>query len=85
MNDLQNVQWGALIHNDLNTTVNISDNINNIIDKHARMKLASNRKKKQIQKPWLTKGILKSIRAKHKLFNDFMKDPHDNDKKYIYI
>ena len=41
---------------------------NKLIDKHAPLRTASKRKTKQLLKPWITKGLLKSIRIKNRLF-----------------
>ena len=38
--------------------------LNKIVDKHAPIKLASQSKQRQLNKPWLTKGILKSVKKK---------------------
>ena len=38
--------------------------VNRVIDKHAPLKIALRKKVKQLLKPWITKGILKSIRLK---------------------
>ena len=38
------------------------------IDKHAPLRTASKRKTKQLLKPWIIKGLLKSIRVKNRLF-----------------
>ena len=40
---------------------------NKIINKHAPLKSISKRKSKQLLKPWITKGLLKSIKVKNKL------------------
>ena len=42
--------------------------LNKIIDKHAPVKLASQSKQRQLNKPWLTKGILKSVTRKQKMY-----------------
>jgi hypothetical protein len=42
---------------------------NKIIDKHAPLKSISKRKTKQLLKPWITKGLLKSIKVKNKLLS----------------
>ena len=41
---------------------------NKLINKHAPMKAISNRKAKQLSKPWITKGIRISIKVKNKLY-----------------
>ena len=53
-------------------------------DSHAPVKIASNRKKKAVNKPWLSKGILKSIKRKQKLFYDMKNNPNDVDKTRKY-
>jgi len=41
---------------------------NKLINKHVPMKTISNRKAKQLSKPWITKGIRISIKVKNKLY-----------------
>ena len=41
---------------------------NKLVNKHAPMKTISNRKAKQLSKPWITKGIRISIKVKNKLY-----------------
>ena len=43
-------------------------NINRLINKHAPLKDVSKRRLKLLTKPWLTKGIRRSIRVKNNLF-----------------
>ena len=42
--------------------------LNKIVDKHAPIKLASQSKQRQLNKSWLTKGILKSVKRKQKMY-----------------
>ena len=42
--------------------------LNKIVDKHAPIRLASQSKQRQLNKPWLTKGILKSVKRKQKMY-----------------
>ena len=51
--------------------------ITQIIDKHAPMKQASQSRMKQLSKPWLSKGLIKSIKVKQKLYHTHFlgKDP----------
>jgi hypothetical protein len=46
----------------------VIDSIKCIIDKHAAIKLASKSKVKQMSKPWLRGGFLKSIKTKQKMY-----------------
>ena len=43
--------------------------INNLVNKHAPIRLLSKRRLKQMQKPWITPGIQCSIKVKNKLFS----------------
>ena len=42
--------------------------MNNIVDKHAPIKLASQSKQRQHNKPWLTKGILNLVKRKQEMY-----------------
>ena len=42
--------------------------LNKLINKHAPFKTLSKRKAKQFSKPWITKGLRKSIKIKNRLF-----------------
>ena len=44
-----------------------------LLDKHAPMKAISKREQKQELKPWITKGMHKSIRVKNELYTNFIK------------
>ena len=67
--------------------------INNILDKHAPLKYMSRKQQKNISKPWITKGILKSIKIKTTLYNKFCwakdnkskSDLHNKSKKYCNL
>lgn len=59
---------------------------NTVLNNHAPLRLKSRREVKQGKKPWITKGILTSIKYKQKLFKEFTKDKSNNKwsnfKKY---
>lgn len=42
--------------------------LNQIADKHAPVKKASQNKRRQLAKPWLTRGVLTSVKHKRKLY-----------------
>ena len=42
--------------------------LNNLLDKHAPLKPISKRKSKRLAKPWITKGIRRSIKIKNNLY-----------------
>ena len=48
-----------------------------IVNKHAPLKKATNSKRKQLSRPWLTQGLLKSIKRKQKMYisHFFSKNP----------
>ena len=54
--------------------------LNKIVNKHAPMKVLSQRKAKQLSKPWITKGIKTSIKVKNRLFTT-----GDNARYKLYI
>ena len=70
--DLSNVNWNALFSNESSDVNNkfssFYNKFNKLVNKHAPMKTISNRKAKQFCKPWITKGLRKSIRVKNKLY-----------------
>ena len=55
----------------------IANNLHAIMDRHAPWCKASKRQKKQLQRPWISKAILHSIKYKHKLIKTHLlsKDP----------
>ena len=55
--------------NDLNKSFSIFYNkLQKLINKHAPLKPVSKRKSKQLSKPWITRGLRKSIKTKNALF-----------------
>ena len=85
LKELESIPWSNLTQNDksLNDrTANLIDAITDVVNKHAPLKLASNRKMKKLSKPWLTKGILKSIKTKQKLYYSHFRSKNDESVKY---
>ena len=69
LNDLEKINFSDLINSDVNLSMNkLIGTLQDITDKHAPIKKISNTKKRQLKKPWITKGILISIKKKQKLF-----------------
>ena len=70
--DLSNVDWNALLNkkpfDDNNLCSFCYNKFNKLINKHAPMKTISNRKAKQLSKPWIPKGIRISIKVKNNLY-----------------
>ena len=54
-----------------------------IADKHAPIKQASQSKRRQLAKPWLTKGVLNSVKHKQKLYKShFLSRDPDKVREY---
>ena len=62
------------------------DIFNRTLDKHAPLRKLTKRERKLKEKPWITKGILTSIKSKNKLYKDSLKTKTDESiriyKKY---
>jgi len=64
------IQVNLQIHNDRDIDQEFSRffrKLNKLIDKHALLKTILKRKNKQFSKPWITRGLKKSIQIKNKL------------------
>ena len=48
----------------------------NVVDEFAPMRKASRKENKLRSRPWLTRGLLKSIRIKNKMYNNLREKPH---------
>ena len=57
-------------------TLKLIDTIKSVIDKHAPMRLASKSKSKQLSKPWLTNGLLNSVKTKQKMYRTHFLNKH---------
>ena len=70
--DLLEVDWDRMIANGANCPDKLFSTFynkyNKIVNKHAPFKRLSNRKAKQLSKPWITTGIKASIAVKSKLY-----------------
>ena len=66
------MSWNTLIENGGNDVdrlfSSVYNKLNKIVNKHASMKVLSQRKAKQLSKPWITRGIKISIKVKNRLF-----------------
>ena len=82
--DLNQINFVNLVSSDVNESIlNVINILQKITEKHAPIKKTPQSKRRQLKKPWITAGILKSIKTKHKLFNSsfLSKDP-DKVKTY---
>ena len=65
------IDWHEILNPEKNLNEKVQEAINTLnktVDKHAPIKLASQSKQRQLNKPWLTKGILKSVKRKQKMY-----------------
>ena len=81
INDLQQTEWDNSSNaNDVDKLfTSYFNKINRIINKHVPLKTISQQKAKQMLKPWITKGILNSIRRKNQFYSS-----GENEKYKLY-
>ena len=87
--DMTNFNFSDKIKNttETNDKFNIlNENILNIFNQHAPIKILSNKEAKNLLKPWISKGILGSIKIKNKYYSKYMKnlDPFWYTKYKVY-
>jgi len=58
-----------------------NDKLLNQLDIHCPLKLTKNNRRNTPKKPWITKGLLTSIKTKDKLYKRFLSKPNDNNKQ----
>ena len=70
INDVSEIDWDNSMANGSvdKCFSSFYNKINKLINKHAPFKILSKRKAKQFSKPWITKGLHKSIKIKNRLF-----------------
>ena len=76
--DLLGVDFKSSLSTDVNESViTIVDNLSAITDRHAPLRKASKRQRKRLERPWISKAIMHSIRQRHKLVktNLYSADP----------
>ena len=68
--DVSETDWNSLMANGSvdKCFSSFYNKLNKLINKHAPFKTLSKRKAKQFSKPWITKGLRKSIKIKNRLF-----------------
>ena len=67
--------------------INLTTVFNSVLDKHAPMRPMSRKEKRLTDKPWITKGVLISIKTKNRLYKKYFKnenDHTDNPKREFY-
>ena len=70
--ELAEINWDTVVtteQGNINRSFSTFYNkVNKVVDKHAPLKTLSRRRTKQLSKPWITRGIRKSIRVKNSLY-----------------
>jgi len=75
LQDIRAIDWvNKLTSNDPSTQFdNFYTMLLKVVDKHIPLKQLSNKEIKQLSKPWITKGLLVSIKMKNKLYRKYLK------------
>lgn len=71
LQDISAVDWNFIsgkCNNLHETTARTINTLKLIVNKHAPLKQVSRNKQKQLRKPWISKGMLKSIKTKHAMY-----------------
>ena len=85
--DIANIDWDSKIKTGDDVNKSMTDFItsyNNILDRHAPKKYVTKKQAKLISKPWITKGILKSIKVKDKLYKKYIVAKDNHNKSEIF-
>ena len=86
--DLKSINWNKHLNlekNDVNYSLNkLLDIYNAILNRHAPIKKISNKEIKLKTKPWITKGILTSIKIKNKLYKKYCKAKNESVKSNLF-
>ena len=71
-NELTQINWDIITldtHHDIDKMFSkFYSKFNRLVNKHAPLKTLSGRKAKRFSKPWITRGIRRSVKTKNKLF-----------------
>ena len=83
--DLEKIDFYSLANSDdVNCSMNnIIKVLQGVTDKHAPIKKVTNAKKRQLKKPWISNGILNSIKTKQKMFKTHFLS-HDQVKVHFF-
>ena len=84
--DFQNTDWNNIINIDsLDTNYSFNsffDKFNKLLDKHIPLKRVSNKRFKRSFKPWITLGILKSLKKRSDLHSRYLR-AKDHERKQL--
>ena len=85
--ELYNTDWKSVLEinkKDVNFSFSkFFETFNNLLQKHAPIKKLSNKDKKTMKKPWITKGILKSIEKKNRIYRKCIRTKNATKKRGI--
>ena len=78
LKDFKDIQWNKILEFDKND-VNLSftllfETLDKLIEKHAPLQTLSRGSKQRTNKPWITKGIIKSMYTRNKLFQSYQRE-----------
>ena len=74
LDDIKLIDWHEILNPEKNLNEKVQEAINTlnkIVDKHTSIKLTSQSKQRQLNKSWLTKSILKSVKRKQKMYRRY--------------
>ena len=84
--DLAAIDW-SLANENIDTDLSFKTFFglsHRVLDKHALLKKTNKREKKEKIKPWVTKGIIKSIKVRYKLNKEFIRSKIPQEHEYKY-
>ena len=65
-------------------TIELLSKIETVLNKYAPLRKLTNREHKQRNKPWITRGLIKSIKLKDKIYSKFFKEKDKNRKEMLH-
>jgi len=87
--DIININWDKILELDRgdpnHSFISFENKINQTLDNYAPFKKLSKKEYKQLQKPWITPGVRKSISRRDKLLNKFIKCNDIEKKKELHL
>ena len=89
LQECRSIDWECTHTDNNNTSLMCGafhNNLKNLMDKHIPQKQLSQKDIKQMSKPWITKGIQKSIKVKNRYYKKFIANisPYYHSKFKIY-
>lgn len=83
LRDVEAIEFSGLVNDDVNESTGISnvvDILQKISDKHAPKRSLNSKKKRPLNKPWISNAIATSIKRKQRLFKSHLlsRDPEKN-------